>query len=207
MGPATIWPWQLKWLDHSAKIQRLGFESPIGRDLFCLKFFDTFTRTSVQESTMNAIFCAQATFLMLTLLQIYLSMPSLQTQVITMTSSWARWRLKSIASRLFTHPFIQGADERKHKSSASLAFVRVIHRWLVNYPHKRPITRKVSPFDDVIIWVITLHWKTLNRLFVEDIIWIYITWDAYMGYHTSWKFALCIYLDNTYLKFWNLFNI
>ena len=29
-----------------------------------------------------------------------------------------------------------GADQRKHKSSASLAFVREIHRWPVNSPHK-----------------------------------------------------------------------
>ena len=30
-----------------------------------------------------------------------------------------------------------GVDQRKHQSSASLAFVRGIHRWLVNSPHKR----------------------------------------------------------------------
>ena len=31
---------------------------------------------------------------------------------------------------------------RKHQSSASLAFVRRIHRWPVNSPHKWPVTRK-----------------------------------------------------------------
>ena len=35
-----------------------------------------------------------------------------------------------------------GIDERKHQSSASLAFVRGIHRWPVNSPHKGPVTRK-----------------------------------------------------------------
>ena len=36
-----------------------------------------------------------------------------------------------------------GADQRKHqKSSSSLAFVRGIHRWPVNSPHKRPVTWK-----------------------------------------------------------------
>ena len=35
-----------------------------------------------------------------------------------------------------------GADQRKHQSSASLAFVRRIHRGPVNSPHKRPVTRK-----------------------------------------------------------------
>ena len=44
-----------------------------------------------------------------------------------------------------------GADQRKHQSSASLAFVRGIHRWPVNSPHKRPVTRKMFPFDDVIM--------------------------------------------------------
>ena len=50
-----------------------------------------------------------------------------------------------------------GADQRKHQSSASLAFVRGIHRSLVNSQHKRPVTRKMLPFDDVImtslIWI------------------------------------------------------
>ena len=35
-----------------------------------------------------------------------------------------------------------GADQRKHQSSASLAFVRGIPRWSVNSPHKWPVTRK-----------------------------------------------------------------
>ena len=44
-----------------------------------------------------------------------------------------------------------GADKRKHQSSALLAFVRGIHRWPVNSPHKWPVTRKMFPFDDVIM--------------------------------------------------------
>ena len=47
------------------------------------------------------------------------------------------------------------ADQRKHQSSASLAFVRGIHRGPVNSPHKRPVTRKMFPFDDVI----KISWK------------------------------------------------
>ena len=39
-----------------------------------------------------------------------------------------------------------GADQRKHQSSASLAFVRGIHRWPVNSPHKWPVTQKMFPF-------------------------------------------------------------
>ena len=44
-----------------------------------------------------------------------------------------------------------GADQRKHQSSASLAFVWGIHWWPVNSPHKWPVTRKMFPFDDVIM--------------------------------------------------------
>ena len=44
------------------------------------------------------------------------------------------------------------SDQRKHQSSASLAFVWGIHRGLVNSPHKWPVTRKMSPFDDVTMY-------------------------------------------------------
>ena len=50
------------------------------------------------------------------------------------------------------------ADQTKHQSSASLAFVRGIYRGPVNSPHKGPVTRKMFPFDDVIMW--NIH-KTL----------------------------------------------
>ena len=46
-----------------------------------------------------------------------------------------------------------GTDQRKHQSSASLAFVRGIHRRPVNSPHKWPVTRKMFPFDDVITFI------------------------------------------------------
>ena len=42
-----------------------------------------------------------------------------------------------------------GADQRKHQSSASLAFVLGIHWRPVNSPHDGPFTRKMFPFDDV----------------------------------------------------------
>ena len=43
------------------------------------------------------------------------------------------------------------ADQRKYQSSASLAFVRGIHPRPVNSKHKLPVTRKMFPFDDVIM--------------------------------------------------------
>ena len=55
-------------------------------------------------------------------------------------------RLDCFLSRLFRR------RSKKHQSSASLAFVRGIHRWPVNSPHKGPVTRNMFPFDDVIMW-------------------------------------------------------
>ena len=43
------------------------------------------------------------------------------------------------------------ADQRKHQSYASLAFVWGIHRWPVNSPHKGPVRRKMFPFHGVIM--------------------------------------------------------
>ena len=48
--------------------------------------------------------------------------------------------------------FYSDADQRKHQSSASLAFVRGIHRAPVNSSHKWPVTRNMFPFDDVIMF-------------------------------------------------------
>ena len=49
-----------------------------------------------------------------------------------------------------------GADQRKHERSASLAFVRGIYWWLMDSPHKWPVTRKMFPFDDVIMVIATI---------------------------------------------------
>ena len=55
------------------------------------------------------------------------------------------------------------ADQRKHQSSASLAFVRGIHRSPVNSPHKWPVTQKMFPFDDVIM----VHLQTRYMVSVQ----------------------------------------
>ena len=62
----------------------------------------------------------------------------------------------SIASQITSLTIVYSAvysdaDQRKHQSSASLSFVRGIHRGHVNSPHKWPVTRKMFPFDDVIM--------------------------------------------------------
>ena len=64
-----------------------------------------------------------------------------------------------------------GADQRKHQSSESLAFVWVIHWWLVNFPHKGPITRKMFLFDDVIMYLMgitCMHFFNVNLFNYRD---------------------------------------
>ena len=75
------------------------------------------------------------------------------------------------ALRLFTQPLFQGANPRKHRSSASLAFVWEIHRSPMNSPQKGPVTRKMFPFDDVIMqWMnhITVSTYDQSTIFLQS---------------------------------------
>ena len=72
------------------------------------------------------------------------------------TSHYTDVIMGSVASQITSLTIVfsaiyPGADQRKHQSSASLAFVWGIHPWPVNSPHKWPVTRKIFPFDDVIM--------------------------------------------------------
>ena len=87
-----------------------------------------------------------------------------------------------------------GADQRKYQSSASMAFVRGIHRGPVNSPHKWPVTRKMFPFDDVIMnkckmyGIIDTSLTTLYqqlRLRVQQ--WFLIFWMVSIGLENSNK--------------------
>ena len=60
-----------------------------------------------------------------------------------------------------------GADQRKHQSVASLAFVREL-----NSPHKGPVTRKLFPFDDVImiLFIFLFDWYEIPAPFKNPLI-------------------------------------
>ena len=70
------------------------------------------------------------------------------------------------------------ADQRKHQSSASLAFVWGIHRGPVNSPHKWPVTRKMFPFDHAAKYSIDcinllLGYATISLCFAVVLVWIF----------------------------------
>ena len=67
----------------------LEVESPSGRDIFCLKTFDTFTRTSVPMPKKNAVAHMQLAFQMLTLLKKYdYILPENLTQNVILYGHW-----------------------------------------------------------------------------------------------------------------------
>ena len=64
--------------------------------------------------------------------------------------------ISAMAPEITSFPIVyltaySGSDQRKHQSSVSLGFVWGINRWPVNSPHKGLVTRKIFPFDDVIM--------------------------------------------------------
>ena len=83
------------------------------------------------------------------------------------------------------------ADQRKHQSSASLAFVWGIHRGPVNSPHKWPVTRKIFPVDNVIMnsKVLTPRQFIMNPIASQitslTIVWSTVYSDADQRKHQS----------------------
>ena len=83
-----------------------------------------------------------------------------------------------------------GTYERKHQISASLAVLRGIHRWPVNAPHKGPVTRKMFPFDDVIM---VPHNRKIPQFFFQcyqpviyrDWSSNELRWDNYVDHHKA----------------------
>ena len=62
------------------------------------------------------------------------------------------------------------ADQRKHKSSASLGFWAGNSPGTGEFPHKWPVTRKIFPFDDI-MWMLShtappmqfMSWSTMTK--------------------------------------------
>ena len=96
-----------------------------------------------------------------------------------------------------------GADHRNHKSSVSLEFLKGIHRWLMDSPHKGPVMRRIFPFDDVIMQFChndVIKWKDFPRY-----------WPFAQGIHRSpvnssdkgqWRGALMFSLIYAWANGW-----
>ena len=74
-----------------------------------------------------------------------------------MMSSWVRWRPKSPFSRLFINRLFR----RKSKKTSKL---RATGFCAGNSVHKGPVTRKMFPFDDVIMFVHIRSWRIVTTL-------------------------------------------
>ena len=69
-----------------------------------------------------------------------------------------------ISLRIVYWTVYSGADQRKHQSPASLAFVGGIQRWPVNSQHKWPVTRTMFSFDYVIMRQNVRKWIAIETL-------------------------------------------
>ena len=82
-----------------------------------------------------------------------------------------------ITSLTFVYSTVySGANQRKHQSSVSLAFVRGIPQWPVNSPHKWPVTRNMFPFDDVIMRIPSICDVAVTRY--DNSQWVSATKDV-----------------------------
>ena len=102
-----------------------------------------------------------------------------------------------------------GTGQRKPQSSASLGFVRWIHRWSVNSPHKWPVTRKMFPVDDVImqegeIWGICCESEVWPTFTIFNVLIL----QLFMSYLCKFLCFLCstlvIFLHYTFAFFYVL---
>ena len=95
-------------------------------------------------------------FLLAAIDNLPIAVNTLYVDALTVITHYNDVVMSAMASRITSLTIVystvySGANQRKHQSSASLAFVRGIHRWPVNSQHKWPVTRKMFPFDDVIM--------------------------------------------------------
>ena len=105
--------------------------------------------------------------------------------------------ISAMASRITSLTIVystihSGEDQRKHQSPASLAFVRRIHRWLVNSPHKGPVTRKTFPFDDVLMWVYVFSWCWRQACIDKHP----VVSDPRVSIGTGWTQLLCVLVQS-----------
>ena len=109
------------------------------------------------------------------------------------------WRLHSddviksaIASQITSLTIVYSTvysdtDDRKHQSTASLAFVKGTRRWPVNSPHKGPVTR-----ENASIWW-RHHEVTADEIYGNTILTLYVL--IFFTGNIKMKFVLTTPID------------
>ena len=64
--------------------------------------------------------------------------------------TWVSWYVKSLAYQLFVQQFVKADLKEKINALHYWSFVRGIHWWPVDSPHKGPVIQKASPYHDII---------------------------------------------------------
>ena len=136
------------------------------------------------------------------------------TRIIARVTSWHRHHYSDVMMSVMAYHITSltivystvysGADQRKHQSSVSLAFVRGIHRWPVNSPHKWPVTQKMFPFDDVIMATSLIGFRYLFHKWFSywHAMWVkshfrklYGKQFTFLCHHDFWKWKCTRNLD------------
>ena len=128
-------------------------------DMLVTYKYDNLGYVEISKWTSGLLFYETATFINLrNSVKLYMYIPWTNTHhygdVIMGTIASPITSLTIVYSTVYSD-----ADQRKHQSTASLAFVWGIHRGPVNSPHKWPVTRKMFPFDDVIMTKTYMMWE------------------------------------------------
>ena len=98
------------------------------------------------------------------------------------------------------------ADQRKHQSSTSLAFVWGIHRGPVNSPHKWPVTRKMFPFDDVVMKLLHSH-AMIHLVNPQLIFMLKHGWRFATNFYIEWITSISLNLHISYVPMSNISNV
>ena len=98
---------------------------------------------------------------------------------------WPQRHLNWTAYKLLVQQFAQ-AIKGNIKAPDHWPFVKGIHQWLVESPHKGPLMRKVFPFHDFLM----LHWNL--RPVTMPTLWSLVLLEASQWHNiASWKFLVC----------------
>ena len=102
-------------------------------------------------------------------------------------------------------------DQRNHQSSASLAFVQGIHRGPVHSTHKWPVTRKMFPFDDVImVWPHMVKYVTFGMV-KQSWYWLLVhqtktpwlglsPWTSFDHWNCNFEYLIFLLVNGGYMN-------